>query len=384
MIKWEVPLSDLDYGEEEEEAVIRVLKSKWLSMGAEVQTFEEEFKEFQKTRYAFAVSNGTAALHLALIALGIKEQDEVIQPGLNFVAAANMTVAIGAVPVFADIIDLAEPTIDPSAIERLITPRTKCVVVMHYGGFTARMKEIKAVCDKHNLALLEDACHAVGAYYWQKQNDDTVSPQAVNNCGDIACFSFFANKNLVTGEGGMITTNRENLAESIKLLRSHGMTSLTLDRHRGHASSYDVVLQGYNYRFDEIRAALGRCELRKLLSRNQRREILTRLYWQKLSQLPGWIMPFYENSFASAYHLMVVLAPDEAKRTQVVTKLQQAGIQTSRHYPCLTDLTLYRHYDSAELELSRTFARRAITLPLYPSLSAEKVEKICSIIADEV
>jgi dTDP-4-amino-4,6-dideoxygalactose transaminase len=379
--EWVVPLSDLDYGKEEEEAVLRVLAGKWLSMGPEVQAFEREFREFQKTKFAFAVSNGTAALHLALLALGIKEQDEVIQPALNFVAAANMTVAVGAVPVFADIIDLAEPTIDPASIESLITPRTKCVIVMHYGGFIARMEKIKAICEKYKLALLEDACHAAGAYHFAGEKDTALPPRVIGDAGDIACFSFFANKNLVTGEGGMITTGREDLAQSVKSLRSHGMTSLTFDRHRGHASVYDVLSPGYNYRFDEIRAALGRCQLRKLLLNNQRREKLVSAYKQNLSRLPGWIIPSYEGSAGSSYHLMIVVAPDETKRQQTVKKLQQAGIQTSRHYPRITDLTAYRKYSSPALELSRKFAARAITLPLYPSLPVEQVDKICSIIA---
>ncbi len=165
MSDWRIPLSDLDYGEEEKEAVLRVLASKWLTMGPEVQAFEREFAEFLGVKHALAVANATAALHLAYLALGLGPGDEVIQPALNFVAAANMTVAVGAAPVFADIVGLDEPTIDPQDIERKITPRTKAVVVMHYGGYLCRMSEISDLCRRRGLALIEDACHAVGARY---------------------------------------------------------------------------------------------------------------------------------------------------------------------------------------------------------------------------
>src|SRR5262249_2295938 len=271
--EWRIPLSEPDYGVEEEAAVIRILQSKWLSMGPEVQRFEREFAGYIGVEHAVAVSSGTAALHLSYLALGVGPGDEIIQPAINFVASANMSVAVGAAPVFADILGLCEPTVDPADVESKITPRTKAVVVMHYGGYMCRMPEIAEICRRHDLALIEDACHSVGAHY---RDPDRRPPHGrkAGNLGDIGCFSFFSNKNLWTGEGGMVVTNRNDLAERLRLLRSHGMTTLTWDRHKGHARSYDVTLHGFNYRIDEIRAALGRVQLKKLERNNQLRKEL--------------------------------------------------------------------------------------------------------------
>ena len=217
MPSWNIPLSDLDYGQEEMDAVARVLRSKWLSMGPEVESFEAEFAALQSASYALAVSSATAGLHLSFLAAEIGPGDEVIQPALNFVATANMTVACGATPIFADIISLAEPTIDPANVAGLITPRTKAVVVMHYGGNLCRMAELLTLCRKRNLFLIEDACHAVGARYHDALGQPPHGTMA-GSIGDVGTFSFFANKNMVTGEGGMIVTNREDLAAKVDCL----------------------------------------------------------------------------------------------------------------------------------------------------------------------
>src|SRR5262245_58168905 len=188
-------------------AVQRVVLSKWLSMGAEVQAFEKEFATMQAVRHALAVANGTAGLHLAFLALGLGPGDEIIQPALNFVATANMTTAVGTTPVFADIVDLSEPTIDPGHVERLITPRTKAVVAMHYGGNMCRMVELTELCRNRGLALIEDACHAVGARFYDAGGRPPHGMMA-GSIGDISAFSFFANKNIASGEGGMVVTNQ--------------------------------------------------------------------------------------------------------------------------------------------------------------------------------
>jgi dTDP-4-amino-4,6-dideoxygalactose transaminase len=374
---WRVPLSDLNYGTEEAEAVSRVLASGWLSMGPEVSAFEQEFAHFLGVRHAVAVSSATAALHVSYLSLNVGPGDEVIQPAVNFVAAANMTAAVGAVPVFADIIGLDEPTIDPDAIEQLITERTKAVVAMHYGGYLCRMAPIRELCRRHGLALIEDACHAVGAY------DRTPAGEAVARAGalgDVATFSFFSNKNLATGEGGMVVTNRADLADRLRLLRSHGMTSLTWDRHRGHASSYNVVSHGYNYRLDELHAALGRVQLKKLVTGNARRKKLVEAYWRELPRKPGWIFPFREYEGDSGYHLMVAVAPDTQTRARVVQELNQARIQTSLHYPCIPDFSAFSRFGAEGLEDSRSYSQRVITLPLFPRLTLAQVSDVCTAI----
>jgi dTDP-4-amino-4,6-dideoxygalactose transaminase len=371
----QIPLSDLDYGQDEEAAVLRVLRSRWLSMGPEVQAFESECAAYLGVKHAFAVSSGTAALHLAYVAAGIGPGDEIVQPALNFVAAANMTVAIGAVPVFADIVSLTEPTIDPDDVESLITPRTRAVVVMHYGGYLARLAELRDVCRKHGIVLIEDACHAIGGTYHDPRNPSV--PAFAGAVGEVGCFSFFANKNLPTGEGGMVVTNRDAMAERIRLLRSHGMTTLTWDRHRGHAKSYDVVAHGYNYRLDELHAALARCGLRKLDVNNRRRRELTAAYHHAMAGIDGWTVPFRSQMSGSACHLSVALAPTTAARDTAAAQLKQAGIQTSVHYPCVTTFSAFAGMSAAAVPRSREFAGRVLTLPLFPTMTFEQVTEIC-------
>src|SRR5262245_52480013 len=377
---WRIPLSDLDFGNEEMDAVQRIVRSKWLSMGSEVQAFEKEFAAMHSTRHALAVANATAGLHLAFLALKFGPGDEIIQPALNFVAAANMTVAVGATPVFADIVDLREPTIDPQHVENLISPRSKAVVVMHYGGNLCRMAELVKLCKVHGLMLIEDACHAVGARY----RDKCMNPPdglAAGSIGDISAFSFFANKNIATGEGGMVVTDRDDLAERVRLLRSHGMSSLTWDRHQGHASSYDVLLHGYNYRLDEIHAAIGRAQLAKVMRNNERRRRLLGAYRQGLRALPGWAMPFADRIADSAGHLMVAVAPTPEVRNKAVAGLRAARIQTSLHYPCIPDFKAFAAWPGETVKLSREFTARAISLPLYPAMTETQVGDVCQALA---
>jgi dTDP-4-amino-4,6-dideoxygalactose transaminase len=376
---WNIPLSDLDYGQEEMDAVARVLRSKWLSMGPEVESFETEFAALQGARYALAVSSATAGLHLAYLAAEIGPGDEVIQPALNFVAAANMTVACGASPIFADIISLAEPTIDPENVDHLITSRTKAVVVMHYGGNLCRMAELVTLCRKRNLFLVEDACHAIGARYHDALGRPPHGTMA-GSIGDLGTFSFFANKNIVTGEGGMIVMNREDLAEKARLLRSHGMTSLTWDRHRGHASTYGVVSHGYNYRLDELRGALGRTQLKKLLGNNERRRKFLGSYKNVIDSLDGWTMPFGDFIGASAGHLMVAVAPTAEARDSAINRLRLAGVQSSMHYPCIADFETFANVRTGPLPITREFVSRAITLPLYPTMAENDPARVCDLI----
>ena len=383
MPSWNIPLSDLDYGQEEMDAVARVLRSKWLSMGPEVESFETEFAAMQGVKCALAVSSATAGLHLAYLAAEIGPGDEVIQPALNFVAAANMTVACGATPIFADIISLAEPTVDPANVADLITPQTKAIVGMHYGGNLCQVVQLLTLCRKRNISLIEDACHAVGARYHDALGRPPHGTMA-GSIGEIGTFSFFANKNLVTGEGGMIVTNRDDLAAKARLLRSHGMTSLTWDRHRGHASTYAVVSHGYNYRLDELHAALGRVQLAKLLPNNELRRKLLDCYKDAIDSMPGWIMPFGESIEASAGHLMVAVAPTPAARDEAVNRLHMAGVQSSLHYPCIADFPAFAKRTNKPLPITREFVSKAITLPLYPTMAEENVNKVCALIAEMV
>ena len=295
---WRVPLADVDYGPEEEQAVLDVLQSRWLTMGSVTQKFEHEFAAFLGVEHAVALSNATVALHLACLALDIGPGDEVIAPSLTFVATTNAVLYTGAQVRFADILGSRALTISPESIEKQITPRTKAIILMHYAGYPCLLEKILALAHQHKIAVIEDAAHAPGA---------SLQGRSLGTWGDVGCFSFFSNKNLATGEGGILVTNRDDIAEKVRLLRSHGMTTLTWDRHLGHAYSYDVVDLGYNYRIDEIRSALGLVQLAKLKDGNARRKNITEHYWEAFSNT-SLALPFYDAGGESAYHIFPDLA----------------------------------------------------------------------------
>ena len=364
---WIVPLADLDYGEEEEQAVLRVLRSKWLTMGGVTQQFEEAFRLMVGTKYAFAVSNATEALHLACLALGIGAGDEVITPSLTFVATSNAVLYTGADVRFADIIGPDDLTIDPQSIEEQITPQTKAIIVMHYAGYPCQMEAILDIAARHNLAVIEDVAHAPGA---------SLKGRMLGTWGAIGCFSFFSNKNLSTGEGGMLVTDRDDLAEKISMQRSHGMTTLTYDRHKGHAYSYDVLELGYNYRIDEIRAALGLEQLNKLARNNARRAEFTQAYWQGLADLPVGL-PFRSSAGEPAYHIFPMLLPVGVDRKGFIDRMRAERIQTSIHYPPTHTFTYYQQrYGRIDLPHTEELAAREVTLPLYPTMGIERVEQV--------
>ncbi len=364
---WRVPLADLDYGQEEEAAVFKVLRSKWLTMGAITQEFEASFSKAIGVKHAIAVSNATQALHLACLALGIGPGDEVITPSLSFVATSNVVLYTGATVRFADIVSPDELTIDAREIEKKINRKTKAIIVMHYAGYPCRMKEILEVADRYNLPVIEDAAHAPGA---------SLEGKALGTWGAIGCFSFFSNKNLSTGEGGMLVTDRDDLAEKVRLTRSHGMTSLTYDRHRGHAHSYDVVELGYNYRIDEIRSALGLEQLKKLAHNNSLRKTWTERYWQLLARV-GVGLPFQGKDGSPSYHIFPMLLPHSVDRKAFMDGLRAEGIQTSIHYPPIHQFTYYRsHYGEISLPKTEDIAEHEVTLPLYPSMGKERVDMV--------
>jgi dTDP-4-amino-4,6-dideoxygalactose transaminase len=241
------------------------------------------------------------------------------------------------------------------------------------------MTELLTLCRERNITLIEDACHAVGARYHDalKRPPDGMMAGSI---GEIGTFSFFANKNMVTGEGGMVVTNREDLATRARLLRSHGMTSLTWDRHRGHANSYSVVAHGYNYRLDELHAALGREQLKKLAGNNERRRKLRYSYKTAIDSMDGWTMPFSECIEASSGHLMVAVAPTAEARERATKSLREAGVQFSMHYPCIADFEAFAPWRAQPLPITREFVSRAITLPLYPTMAESHPLRVCDLI----
>jgi dTDP-4-amino-4,6-dideoxygalactose transaminase len=375
-VEWKVPLADVQFNEEEFAAVQNVLKSGWLTMGEITQEFEKEFCSYTGTRYAFAVNNATASLHLACQSIGLGTDDEVIVPSLTFVATANAIRYTGATPIFADITNELDLTISVAAIEQAITERTRAIMVMHYGGYACDMSAILALADKYHLKVIEDAAHAAGSF---------LEGRHLGTFGAVGCFSFFSNKNMTTGEGGMLITNDEAIADQVRVMRSHGMTSLTWDRHQGHAWSYDVVGLGYNYRIDEIRSALGRVQLRKLKGYNQKRRELTNFYRELVSEMvPSITVPFLNHPGISACHLMPVLLPEGIDRIRFMEWMKSHGIQTSIHYPPIHTFSAFARPKEFNWNLQKTenIGGREVTLPLYPGLTHEQAKLVVESIRD--
>jgi dTDP-4-amino-4,6-dideoxygalactose transaminase len=365
-----VPLFDLDIGPEEEAALLEALRSKWISAGPRVADFEDRFAAALGCPHAVAVANGTAALHLAMLACGVAPGDEVIVPSLTFVATANAARYVGAKPIFADIQGGHDLTIDPAAIEAAITPRTRAIAVMHYAGFPCDMGRITALAERHRLVVIEDACHALFSEHGGRK---------LGTIGHAGCFSFFSNKNMTTAEGGMVVTADAEIARRVRLLRSHGMTSLSYDRARGHAASYDVVEVGYNYRMDDLRAALGTVQLAKMADDIERRRRLRAAYERALAPLQeAVIVPFAGGSNEPrANHIMPIVLrdADRARRDAVRIRLQEKGVQTSVHYPPAHRFRTYAE-EGFSLPVTERVADALITLPFFKTMNDAQLDHV--------
>ena len=312
MSNWRVPLTDIAMPEQDVQAVLDCLRSGWLTMGPRTQAFEEALAAYTGGPHAVAVSSGTAALHLACLAAGIGPGDEVIVPALTFVASAAAARYVGAEPVLCDIrgrngagYDL---NIDVQDAARRITPRTRAIVAVHFGGYPADVIALRALCDEHGLVLIEDCAEAIGARL-------DLDGRQVGTVGELGAFSFFSKKQLCVGEGGMVCTADEELAARVRLLRSHALSSSTWDRHRGHDPAYDVVDIGFNYRLDEPRAALGLSRLQRLEEEIAIRRALVRTYRERLADLPELELAWDEHAVELASHFFFpVLLPSREAR----------------------------------------------------------------------
>ena len=360
---WKISLSDVDLGPEEEQAVVDVLRSRWLTSGPRIAEFEARFGERVGARHAIALGNCTQALHLALLAAGVGPGDEVVVPSLTFVATVNAVLYCGATPVFADIEGPESLLLDPEDVRRKVGPRTRAVVPMHYGGYACDMEAFTSLARDHGFRLVDDAAHAPGSSY---------RGRPVGSLALASCFSFFGNKNLVTGEGGMVTTDDDDVAAFVRRQRSHGMTAMSYDKHRGHAFSYDVVTPGYNYRLTEMQAALGLVQLGKLDRNNARRRTLVATYRERLVEVPGLVVPFAGRDDDSSCHVFVVVLPEGVDRARVQEGMKTAGVQTSIHYPPVHRFTRFRDAFQADVPRVDAVADRLLTLPLHPRLTREE------------
>jgi dTDP-4-amino-4,6-dideoxygalactose transaminase len=370
-------LSDIDMGEEEARAVADVVRSKWLSLGPRTEEFETRFAEAFGVKHAVAVANCTAALHLVLKACGIGPADEVLVPSYTFVASVNAILYQGAKPVFVDITSPHDLNLSISDLEAKITPRTAAILAVHMAGYAADMGRIMDIAHRHGLAVIEDACHAIGANY-QAGPESAFWGRKLGSIGAAGCFSFFANKNLATGEGGMIITDDPQIAESARRCRSHGMTKTSWDRASGRAVDYDVVDLGYNYRSTEFTAALGLVQLGKLAKANKRRKLITRRYQQRLAECPFVTLPFADRQDDSAHHIFPILLSEASARPLFRKLLAEQEIQTSIHYPPVHLFAQYveRCPDAGPLTMTTSVSEREVTLPLHPLLGDADVDFI--------
>jgi dTDP-4-amino-4,6-dideoxygalactose transaminase len=372
----QIPLFDIRLSDSDIAAVVEALRSGWLTMGPRTEGFEEAFADHLGARHAVAVSSGTAALHLAYLAAGVGPGDEVIVPALTFVATANAARYCGATPVFADVVGQHDLSVDLDHVRSLITARTRAVTVVHYGGYAVDVRGFAALCAERGLALIEDAAHSPSA-------NPTAGGPKLGTWGTAAAFSFFSNKVLGCGEGGLVATDDDEVARIARSGRAHAMTSGTWDRHRGYSTTYDVVDLGHNYRLDEPRAALLHHRLAALEEDIRVRRGLVHRYREMLRDVAGVTAPYRDDDVDhSSCYIMPVMVDDAAMRDPLRELLRGRGIQTSVLYPAVHEFTAYKDPRRPSLPRSELAARTQMTLPLYPHMSERDLERTVAGVRD--
>lgn len=363
-----IPYGRQDINEDDINAVVEVLKSDFLTTGPKVAEFEQKFAEYVGAKYAVAVANGTAALHIACLAAGIKEGDEVITSPITFAASANCALYCGAKPVFADI-DPVTYNIDCKSIEQLITDKTKAIIPVHYTGQPCDMDEIHRIADKYNLLVIEDAAHAVGAEYKGKK---------IGGLSDMTEFSFHPVKHITCGEGGIVTTNDEKLYEKLKLYRTHGIT-----RNPNEMSQYDgawyyeQIGLGYNYRITDFQSALGMSQLKRIETFLKRRREIADKYNQAFQNVDGITIPKQLKDTNSAWHLYVIQV-DKSIRRQMFDFLRENNIGVNVHYIPVYTFPYYREhgYRDVKCEHAEALYESIISLPMYYGLKDEEQDYV--------
>lgn len=384
-----LPFSLPTIGKEEIAEVADSLRSGWVTTGPKTKRFEEQFQEYVGAKHAIAVNSCTAGLHIALAALGIGPGDEVIAPTFTFCSTANVVVHLGARPVLVDVGQ--DFNVTPEAIEQAITSRTKAIVPVHYGGQACDLEAIYAIAACHHLPVVEDAAHAVGAtYHGIKIGADGLRPAILRQSSGQACdlrlatcFSFYATKNMTTGEGGMITTADDKLAERMRLLTLHGMSRDAWKRYSSAGSwYYEVVAAGYKYNMTDIQASLGIHQLRKLDGFIAARQRYARLYDQAFADLPEIETPITHPDRSHVYHLYVIrlnLERLSIDRAQFIEELKALNIGTSVHFIPVHLHPFYREtfgYRPGDCPVAERIYEQIISLPLFPRMSENDVQDV--------
>lgn len=364
VVRMYIPYGRQAIDEEDIQAVVETLRSDYLTTGPKVVEFERGVAEYVGAKYAVAVSNGTAALHIACLAAGIKNEDEVITTPITFAASSNSVLYCGGKPVFADI-DADTYNISPADIEKKITNKTKAIIPVHHSGQPCNMEEITKIAKRHNLLVIEDAAHALGAKYKGKK---------IGSISDMTCFSFHPVKPITTGEGGMVVTNDENLYQRLLLFRSHGITRDDNMMTENQGDWYYQQLElGYNYRITDISSSLGCSQLKRLDGFLKRRKEIADYYNKEFAGIKGLQIPKQANGCNSGWHLYILQFLTRDRR-KVFDTLREAGIGVNVHY-----IPVYKHpyyqqhgYSDVSCVNAEKFYKNAVSLPIYPDLTEEQ------------
>lgn len=359
--------------------VVDTLKSGWVAKGPRTIEFEKRFAEYTGAKYAIAMNSATAALHIALIAGGVKPGDEVITTPITFAATVNTIIHVGATPVFVDV-DPNTFCIDANKIEEKITDKTKAIVPVHYTGHACDMDKIRAIAEKYNLFVSEDAAHAIDTYY---------KGDLIGKKGDCASFSFYATKNICTGEGGMLTTNREDIAEKARVISTHGMSKAAWNRYgKGGSWRYDIEYPGHKYNMFDIQAALAKTQMNKLEFMQDRRKEIVKKYEEAFSHLDGIKLPPEAEYTTHSWHLYVVrldLDKLTIDRDKFIELMAEANIGTSVHFIPVHLMSYYREnygYKEGDFPVAESYFDTILSLPLYPKMNDNDVEDVINAVTN--
>ena len=359
---------------DDKKIVGKTLNQSMLTLGPQLEKFESNFCKYTKSKYAIAVSNCTAALHLSLKAIGIKEKDEVIIPDLTFVADANAILSCNAKPTIVDI-NKNNFFLSIPSLKKNITKNTKAIIPVHIYGQVCNIEDVLDVAQDYNLKIIEDCAHAIGTFHKSKH---------VGMFGQTGCFSFYPTKNITTAEGGMVITNSKKIAEKIKQLRSHGMSKSLKSRYSSeYPWIFEISEAGYNYRLDEIRSALGISQLKRIKKINQLRKDAATYYHARLQGISGIILPEMVNDNTHSYHLYTIRVTKSFKlsRNQLFKKLKEEGIRTTVYWMPIHKYSAYKKYSkSSNVKNTTKIYNEILALPLFPNITKKHQDKVINII----
>lgn len=367
------------------EEVNKALKSDWITQGPKIKAFEDSLCQYTGARYAVCVSSGTAALHLACIAAGIKKDDEVITSPITFLATSNSILYCGGKPVFSDVEKETE-NIDPEKIKQIITDKTKAIIPVHFSGHPCRMQQLYEIAKENNLIIIEDAAHALGAKYRDTNKDDFIQIGSCTN-SDMTTLSFHPVKHITTGEGGAILTNNEIFYKRLLIHRNHGIERESFINNPDGEWYYEMQLLGYNYRITDFQAALGSSQLKKITGIVKRRREIADIYNGHFSDNPYFTTPQEMDYAYSSYHLYIIRLKEchINKRSELFSKLKEAGLGVQVHYIPVYFQPFYQQlgYKKGICPNAENYYSQAITIPLYPSMRDREIDEVIEIILRE-